>query len=113
MTTAIAKLDGLRAHVDDRGIDLALVERTETWLAGYQQQCGASWSEPGYVFYDNANAEIQFTWYFKVRSLGIAVSHQSIEYVKSWGPRVPGDIECDTITTPQKQRELWRWLREE
>jgi hypothetical protein len=112
MTTAIEKLDGLRAHVDDRGIDLALVERAETWLNALRQITGSSWREPAYVFYDNAEAEIQFTWYGK-RDLGIAIKLQSVEYIQMWGPDINNHMMSGTISTTQEQMALWRWLREE
>ncbi len=112
MSTAITKLDNLRAHVDDRGIDLALVERAETWLNAIRQVAGPTWREPDYVFYDDAEKEIQFTWYGK-RDLGIAVKLESVEYIKMWGPDINNHMLSGTISTAQEQISLWRWLREE
>ena len=111
MTTAIEKLDGLRVHVDDRGIDLALVDRAETWLNAMRHVAGPTWKEPGYVFYDNAEKEIQFTWYGR-RDLGIAILLDRIEYIKMWSLD-PDDMESGTISTLKEQMDLWHWLREE
>lgn len=112
MTTAIEKLTGLRAHADDRGIDPALVGRAEMWLHAFQQVCGSTWKEPGFVWCDGVEGEIQFSWYGR-RNLGIAITLHTVEYIQMWGPDINNHMMSGTISTTQEQMSLWRWLREE
>lgn len=106
---ASAKLTTLRAHAEERNLNMALIERAETWIVAFQQECGETWQEPVRVFYDDVEPEIEFNWY-SARNLAIGVTAGTVEY-SAWDDAGTYDKDGDA-NTPEERAALWQWLRE-
>lgn len=107
---AITKINDLRTQAAARGFDVALIEQAATWISTFQRECGPTWNEPDYVFYDNAHAEIQLSWY-GARNLGIGISLQKVGFIAAGKSATGPQRVCGTLSTQQERMSLWQWFR--
>lgn len=111
ISTAIAILANLRTHAEDRGIDPALLDHVEQWLATFRQEVGKTWREPDVVNYDAAEQHIAFTWRGS-RDITVEVAMRTCTYIKSWGTNI-SDFEVGSLSVLQERIGLWCWMREQ